>query len=222
MAHVTAPKAIPDASASTSKPRSIAGLTSLIYVLCLLAFLLPFASASCDTSGAPSMAPQGGGTRSKADSEVLTGWDLVYGKKPAITETVFLDPYDPSSRGATEARNEVNKALDSFRARIRVSFAAAVVAMLLGLLLVFRPNNGICLVLLIVGGVAALSFLAAATVGAGSDSSSGQATVHHHSGYGIAMALAWFALPMEYWLLRAVRRLKLSSPLAVHKQRADM
>ncbi|HEY7269897.1 MAG TPA: hypothetical protein VH951_08725, partial [Dehalococcoidia bacterium] len=83
---------------------------------------------------------------------------------------------------------------------------AAVVAMSLALSLVFRPNRGICVVLLIVGGVAALSFLAAATVGAGSDSSSGEATVHHHSGYGIAMALAWLALPLEYWLLRTCPR----------------
>jgi hypothetical protein len=127
----------------------------------------------------------------------MTGWELVTGKEPVISEVVTNPGYTPSS----SARDEVQKAIDSFRGWIRIGFYAASLSLVMSFAMVYRPNGVLCWALLVSGLVAAFAFLAAGAVGAHSDSS-GAATVHHHSGFWVSMAMALFVLPLVLWCLR--------------------
>jgi hypothetical protein len=127
----------------------------------------------------------------------MTGWELVQGKEPVISEVVTYQGYPQSS--AHVARDEVRDALESLAGWIRISFFAGIVSLALSLSIVHRPKKALSWVLLLSGAVAAFAFLAATTVGASSDTE-GSASVHHHSGYWIAMALAWIALALEVFL----------------------
>lgn len=168
-------------TAAPDRRRPLAGLTALATLVTLLAFSLPFASASC------------GSTR----SESLTGWELVVGAEAALV------PSDQPAEGPPEEeRDQIRESMGAVASAARFAVVLVGFALLGTVFLAARPaTRTLSRVQLGLSTGAALAMCMLWTAGAGFAT----ADVHHHLGLTLATISAWLAafvqlLHFGFWI----------------------
>jgi hypothetical protein len=166
------------------KRRKLAGLSAALYVGVLLAFFLPFASASCTEVY---LSTAGG----SAESETLTGWELALGQEPTIRTEGPVQ---------SETVQDVRDTLAAIGASATLLAVVTLISLVLAMVLVATCNEGWAAALLASGGASALAFAVVYM-----SRYAGNADVQFHSGYWLALALGGGALGTDAWLTGELR-----------------
>jgi hypothetical protein len=173
-------------AASRLRRRKLAGVSAALYMGVLLAFFLPFVSASC--------------SEPRVESEPLTGWDLLTGKEATIHEG---DGFENTAAQA-KAVQDVRDLIEDVRRATRFLAVVTVLALVLALNVAVFGRNGLDVAALLLGGL--LWALAHGVVSWSGQTELFGVEVHFHSGYALALALGGGALATDVWLTGELRR----------------
>ena len=169
-------------SADSRAARPLAGAAFSLYALLLAAFALPFLSVTFSSCGVT------------AESEPLTGWQLVQGGRAEIQTLEF-----ESSTKRAEATLAIEEATSDQSMVARIEVAFLLVAMFLSLLSGFhaRPRRWLATVLFCAGILVVLGYGALGFVALGDGTIPGV-----HYGYFLGLALVLAALYLDYGLVQ--------------------